>query len=76
MRDNAVGKGGMNKPCECLLNIDNTLTPSYIAKISCPISCKDRMSQSRRQNCEAQQVYKEEDLCSFFLSTSPKYILY
>lgn len=39
MRDNAVGKGEMNKPCECLLNIDNTLTPSYITKISriaCP----------------------------------------
>lgn len=59
MRDNAAGKREMNKPCEYLLNIDNTLTPSYIAKIS-RITCPRAAERTGKPNkCTKERMYLE-----------------
>lgn len=57
MRDNAVGKREMNKPCECLLNIDNTLMPSYIVKIS-RMACLRAAERTVKPNrCTKERMY-------------------
>ncbi len=56
MRDNAADKRKINKPCECLLNIDNTNAQLHWEDF------KDGMSQSSLENSEAQQVFKGEDV--------------